>query len=542
MSAPNTSGAERLKAEGNALFVNNDFSGAYKKYSEAIKHDGNNAVLYCNRAACSYGLKRYLDSSTDAKKATKLNPGYAKAWARLAAAHMNLNAVEKAVEDWKRAIATLPVENLTAAEVKQKSNYASELAAAQAKVTELKASPGLPKNAVHMNASAQLPWHRAKAMIPELEAQNKWLTSAWVIAKAYDDWDESVRLMKLGRHIHTPAGTGYLGQRGVIMTLSNALVSDPRVFHIADNNFFEKYNQQIIFEATHSKAWVDSGSKDVMIQAPKRLQSQGWDSVRPAIQVTVRGWIMRAFLEDYLRESVEVALEFYTAALEILQWGNEFWKDVPYEKKGNTFQPTFVRGVKCLRLDTFIKAYKQNPGENSKFSLEALLADANQLLEELKGLENPLPEMQDPAFYLSFFRYPMAQAHALRGFYYHHKGQILREKTGITDEVADMYSTGAMEYLAAATLYPDDEQKRAWFLHTAFNMQLSIGGPVDFFLRVLNLLHEAIPRIKEIWEFSADSFEYGEDMEFRQQLLDAVENGTVQDPQHVWVTADMFAQ
>ena len=49
---------ERLKEEGNALFIKNDFEGAYKKYTEALQYDDTNAVLYCNRAACSYGRNR----------------------------------------------------------------------------------------------------------------------------------------------------------------------------------------------------------------------------------------------------------------------------------------------------------------------------------------------------------------------------------------------------------------------------------------------------------------------------------------------------
>ncbi len=53
-----SSATEQLKAAGNALFVKNDFSGAYKKYTEALQHDSSNAVLYCNRAACSLGLNR----------------------------------------------------------------------------------------------------------------------------------------------------------------------------------------------------------------------------------------------------------------------------------------------------------------------------------------------------------------------------------------------------------------------------------------------------------------------------------------------------
>lgn len=50
--------AQQLKADGNKLFSQQDFKGAYAKYSEAIAEDGTNAVLYANRAACSIGLKK----------------------------------------------------------------------------------------------------------------------------------------------------------------------------------------------------------------------------------------------------------------------------------------------------------------------------------------------------------------------------------------------------------------------------------------------------------------------------------------------------
>lgn len=50
--------AERLKCEAGALFLNNDFAGAYDKYTEAIRHDDKNASLYCNRATASLALNR----------------------------------------------------------------------------------------------------------------------------------------------------------------------------------------------------------------------------------------------------------------------------------------------------------------------------------------------------------------------------------------------------------------------------------------------------------------------------------------------------
>ena len=50
--------ASLLKDEGNALFAKKDYGAAYKKYTEAIAEDGNNAILYANRAACSLNMKR----------------------------------------------------------------------------------------------------------------------------------------------------------------------------------------------------------------------------------------------------------------------------------------------------------------------------------------------------------------------------------------------------------------------------------------------------------------------------------------------------
>ena len=56
-----------------------------------------------------------------------------------------------------------------------------------------------------------------------------------------------------------------------------------------------------------------------------------------------------------MRDDAESAVQFFTSALDLLQWGNERFRNVSFEDKGAVFQPTFIRGVKCLRLDAFIK-------------------------------------------------------------------------------------------------------------------------------------------------------------------------------------------
>ncbi|TBU64671.1 hypothetical protein BD310DRAFT_806101 [Dichomitus squalens] len=524
--------AERLKAEGNALFAKNDFAGAYNIYTEAIQQDDKNAILYCNRAACAFGLNRnrHFDTTLRSLQATELNPGYAKAWSRLAQAQMSLNRPDQAVNAWKRALAALPVENLTAAEKKQRESYTAELGAVQAKLVDLEANSREPKEYVRTRASDRLPWNRAVTLIPGLQASRQWNSSAYVITKAYFEWQQAVEQLKLGKDVRTPNGLpGYFGKLGVLTGLSNALLSDERVFHIADADFIERYNKQLMFELTQTRAWGDRGARQIMEQIPGRLRSEGWDSVRPAIAVTVRAWIMRAFMEEKLKNSIEVALEFYTSALDLLQWGKELWKDVAFEDKGAVFRPTFIRGIKCLRLDAFMAAYSKDPGENSKYSLNELLAGAEDLLAELQDIpEQPGPDMEDPAFFLSFFRYPLGQAYAMRGFYYHHTGILKRKKEGICEELMKHYMQSSQAYLKAASYFPIDDEKHAGFLHTAFDVQFDVGGPVNYLLMILDKLNDAIPRMKPIWEYGADA-QYGAhaafatDLKFREKLSRAAE-------------------
>jgi hypothetical protein len=49
-----------LKEEGNQLFAAKKFVEASDKYSEAIRHDSDNPLLWANRATCALNLKEYV--------------------------------------------------------------------------------------------------------------------------------------------------------------------------------------------------------------------------------------------------------------------------------------------------------------------------------------------------------------------------------------------------------------------------------------------------------------------------------------------------
>ena len=56
----NPAGAEKLKAQGNALYAQRKWAGAHAKYSEAIEQDDTNPVYWANRAACNLETKEYV--------------------------------------------------------------------------------------------------------------------------------------------------------------------------------------------------------------------------------------------------------------------------------------------------------------------------------------------------------------------------------------------------------------------------------------------------------------------------------------------------
>ncbi|KAF9791984.1 hypothetical protein BJ322DRAFT_1215294 [Thelephora terrestris] len=513
MSSSTPSQADLFKAEGNALFAKKNFKGAHRKYTEALKYDSENPVLYSNRAACSLGLNRYLDASVDATKATEIDPGYAKAWGRLATAKMGLAAFDKAAEAWRRALAALPTEKLSPAEKKQRDQYSSELAVAKAKLEEIEANSTQSEGLTIIRSweKQKLPWERAIAILPDLAASLTWSSSAWVIERAYRSWERGVKAMKEFQIKQTAGGPMMFGRLGAIAELSNAILEDSRVFHISDENFASLYNQQMSFEAMKAKAWVESGPEGVMQEAPKRLEAEGWDAVRPALSITVRGWVVRAFIDDSLRNSVESALEFYNCAIDVLKWGAKHWGDVSFEEKGAIFQPTIARGIKSLRLGTLMKGCKENPG---KYPYDELIASADELLAEL-GDVPPEPHVPDIAFYLSFFRYPMGQAHSIRAFAFLRKAEDLRGANGggLTDDITKLYSKAGMEYLTAASCYPKDDLIYPWFLHCAYHAQFNAYATPRFLLSLLDMLEESIPLMNKIWEFSPEVVTFREALE-----------------------------
>jgi len=119
-----------LKEEGNKLFSQKKYAEAASKYTDAIRLGSDNsvnAVLYCNRAACSLALKRHDDALSESKKAVELDPHFAKAWGRLGAAHDALTNYADSIEAYQHALSVLKQKPTTTTSSSLRSGYESAI-------------------------------------------------------------------------------------------------------------------------------------------------------------------------------------------------------------------------------------------------------------------------------------------------------------------------------------------------------------------------------------------------------------------------------
>ena len=75
---------ESLKEAGNRFFKASDFSNAKLYYTQAIKIDPDNAVLFSNRAATYVMLAEFEEAVKDAEFCIKLRPEWDKGYFRKA--------------------------------------------------------------------------------------------------------------------------------------------------------------------------------------------------------------------------------------------------------------------------------------------------------------------------------------------------------------------------------------------------------------------------------------------------------------------------
>jgi len=77
---------------------------AVEKYSEAIKRDPTNYVLYTNRATAYLKLKAYSETLKDCDKCLELNPKFIKAYIKKGAVYFATQQYQKCIEVYTQAL------------------------------------------------------------------------------------------------------------------------------------------------------------------------------------------------------------------------------------------------------------------------------------------------------------------------------------------------------------------------------------------------------------------------------------------------------
>ncbi|KAJ7238574.1 hypothetical protein B0H12DRAFT_1137244 [Mycena haematopus] len=505
-------GLADLKAQGNALFGAKNFAEAEKKYTAAIEagDEANDskvlAVVYANRAACRLSLKRYMDANVDAKKATTLDPTYAKAYARLATGQDRMANYLESKQSWKSALDALPQTDLKPAEEVQKAQYEAGLEAATAALIKAQNTVLSQDNGTFIEVrggTGRMPWDLAAAIIPRLRLQRptaispELYSSAWVIAGAYEDFMSGVCSMNQLRVIDSATGKT-AGIPGAIVGLTNGIMRDVRVMHFPDNDFLTKYNKQVGFEAQAHRAWTEGGPEVVIREALARQRKEGWNATRPALSLTVRAWIMRGIMDSHVLQRNVVGVEFYKNCLTVIRTLDEHWILESKENRGVIFEKTFMFGVQQLYLNAVMQSYSNSDGSTE--ILEDLFKQSDLLIREIdEALRQPRStEPVDPGFVSSFYLYPKGEAYAMKGFYYNKMSM----KNG--NDRRAFSRKAALEYFAAAKCFPQDDEKHPWFLHVALdNMLNSHSFPLRETLEVMKQIRLAVPKANEIWEYSS---------------------------------------
>jgi len=96
------------KEKGNKAFKEGDNPEAVKHYTEAIKRNPNDHVLYSNRAACYTNLRAFSDALKDCEKCIQLNPRFVKGYTRKATVQFFMKEYHKCLETYQQALEIEP--------------------------------------------------------------------------------------------------------------------------------------------------------------------------------------------------------------------------------------------------------------------------------------------------------------------------------------------------------------------------------------------------------------------------------------------------
>jgi len=100
--------SNKAKEEGNEFFKIGKFPEAVERYTEAIKRDPDNHVLYTNRATAFTKLGAFSEAIKDCDRCIELNPKFIKAYVKKGNVYFVTKQYQKSIEIYEQAFAIDP--------------------------------------------------------------------------------------------------------------------------------------------------------------------------------------------------------------------------------------------------------------------------------------------------------------------------------------------------------------------------------------------------------------------------------------------------
>jgi tetratricopeptide (TPR) repeat protein len=102
------SAAEKAFNQGLNAYIRDDFQGAIRHFTQAIKIDPNNAIVYNSRGKAYKNLGDTSKAIADYAQAIKIDPNYANAYNNRGNVYANLGDISRAIADHNQAIKINP--------------------------------------------------------------------------------------------------------------------------------------------------------------------------------------------------------------------------------------------------------------------------------------------------------------------------------------------------------------------------------------------------------------------------------------------------
>ncbi|KAF7303080.1 TPR-REGION domain-containing protein [Mycena kentingensis (nom. inval.)] len=462
--------ANALRREADALFFARAFTSAYGKYTEAL-HAGPEdprtvAIIHSNRSACSFNLEHYADAMADGQAAVEADGTFVKGFMRIAYA-------AEAMEMWGHAVAAWESALACTADPALQADCQDKLHNAEAR--HLATSP---------------PWARAQRLLNQKELEPD--SSGLVILQAYSYF--SLAFSALQNDV-----TGSSRPTGIVQLVTDAILCDDRVFPETED-FLNRLQAQVISETKAARGWDNTEPTEIKQAVQERLKVLPWTDVAVALGATVRGCIVRAAI-DAKRGREITADEFYTRAIELLEWGR---KNYPNESTipGSVFaSSTVLLGTYRLRLKNIVCVYRKYSG---RYTLDQLSQLANDLERKVRAPERPSDSF-GLGFIAAYSTYPLADSLAVSAWSDFQRGleavaAVERGDTSLEEArpCVHFYSA-ARFYESAADKLPDDDVDHLTMLTASLECQWRACASLCVTIPLAARVRDALPRVEAIW-------------------------------------------